>query len=161
MSFSIKSTDEYKLPKLRKATFWFSTVICVLTVGGFGYIMVVFSNSEDIWQKIGYAALTIFLGFIWIGLSYTFIINNIKCTNCGISIKDDYKYCVECNLQKEKELRNTTETLCCLVCDANVESFDAFKDHYIKEHEDQPVAEGIFQPSFSKIRTTETLYIKK
>ena len=135
--------------------------MCILTVGGFGYAMVVFSNTEDIWQKIGFAVLTVFLGSIWIGLSYIFIINNTKCANCKILIKDDYKYCDECNLQKEKELRDTKDTLCCLVCDAEAESFDAFKDHYMKEHENQPVAEGIFQSPFSKIRTTETIYVKK
>jgi len=163
MALSPQFPGEYKLPKLRKAIFWLSTALCVLTVGGFGYIMVVISNSTDIWQKVGFAGFTIIAGLIWVGISYAFLINNDKCANCGISIRDDYRYCSRCDLQKETELRNTTEPLHCIVpdCDEKIESVNAYKDHYLEKHEDESIAEGISRPSFSKIRITDALYIKK
>ena len=129
MTFSSVYTKEYKLSKLRITVLEFSTVLCILTMTGLGFVLMSGGEAENIWQKVGIAIMTVFVALIWIGMSYTFLINNDKCTNCRISIKDDYKYCDECNLQKEIELRNTTETLCCLVCDAEIESFDAFKDH--------------------------------
>lgn len=132
---------------------------CVLILTGLIYISL-FDDSKDVWHKIGVIIGLIFLGLIWFGISYAFLINKDKCKKCRISIKDDYYYCNKCDFEKETEFRNS-KNLHCLVCDIKIDSFDAFRGHYVKEHENQPVAEGICQPPFSKIRTTDTVYIKK
>ena len=155
------SGGEYKVPKLRKSMFWFSTALCVLTLTPIELGIIFSDEITDIWPKIGGVIGIVFVGLVWIGMSFVFLINNDKCANCRISIKDDYRFCDKCNLKKEIEFRNTSENLHCLICDTKIESFDAFRDHYLKNHENQAIAEGICQPSFSKIRTTDTIYIKK
>jgi len=132
---------------------------CVLIMSGL-ISMSIFDDSKDVWHKVGITISFIFVGLIWVGMSYVFLINKDKCKKCGISIKDDYYYCNKCDFEKETEFRNS-KNLHCLVCDRKIESFDAFRGHYVKEHENQVIAEGIFQPPFSKIRTTDTIYIKK
>ena len=163
MALSTGSAGEYKLPKLRTATFWLSTALCILTLMGLGYAIIFSNVTTDIWPKIAGVGMTIFVGFIWIGISYTFLINNDKCANCRISIKDDYTYCNRCDLQKEIEMRNTTETLHCIVggCDEEIESVDAYKDHYLKKHVNENLAEGYSRPRFEEIRLTDAIYIKK
>ena len=159
------SSKGFKVKKLRIGFFAFSVVLCVLILSPFTYSVLTHTdtilNTMDVWSKIGYVGVLVFIGFVWIGLSFVFIINKGKCATCGISIKDDYSYCSMCDNLKQAEFRSTKEHLYCAVCDKEISSFDAFKGHYIQEHEDQQVAECIFQPPFSKIRATETVYIKK
>ena len=61
------------------------------------------------------------------------------------------------------EMQNTTKTLHCMVdgCDDWIGSVDAYKDHYIKRHENQMCSDKHFNPIFSDIRITDVLDIKR
>ena len=159
MAFSTQQSGEYKLPKLRKAVA--STALCVLSMVGLGNVLLFLDETTDIWTKIGGIIAIVIVGLIWVGLSYAFLINNGKCAKCRI-LKNDYRYCSSCDLEKETELRNTTNPLHCLIpdCDVKIESVDAYQEHYLQNHESEPIAEGIFRPRFSEIRVTDALYIK-
>lgn len=167
MAISAESGGEYKITKSRKVILAFSMALCVLTLSGFGYLMLsqpdTIIHTVDIWHKVGMMVMILFMGFVWIGISLAFLIDNDKCENCKISIKHDHVYCRQCDMQKEIELRNTPETLHCIVggCGEEIESVDAYKDHYLKKHVNETMAEGYSRPSFSKIRITDALRIKK
>ena len=162
MALSFEPTGEYKITKSRKIAFGLSMALCILTMTSFGYALVFGDESKGIWEKIGLGGVTIFIGFIWFGITYAYTIaDKGNCSNCGIAIKDNHIYCVKCDLQKENELRHTSDSLYCIVCDEEIESVDKFKDHYLKNHELEFIAESICRPSFSKIRITDALFIKK
>ena len=95
----------YKMPKLRWFTFWGSTALCLLILVPLVLYKITENGFSDIWASIGFTLAMTFVGFIWIGMSYVFLINKTKCNICKISVKD-YDYCDRCNLQKEIELRN-------------------------------------------------------
>lgn len=92
---------EYKIPKLRIITFGALMFFCVLILTGLIYISL-FDDSKDVWHKIGVIIGLIFLGLIWFGISYAFLINKDKCKKCRISIKDDYYYCNKCDFEKRQ-----------------------------------------------------------